>query len=78
MRGAGKGMETIRTNIVTKAEKHMSVLLSHDVLHSCKNNVTSGETQAPHITRCCMLLLQTHAETHRHKFLPRVSAEMWI
>lgn len=45
----------------------MAVLLLHDVLHSCNNNVTLGEreTQAPHRTRCRMLLLQTHAESHR-------------
>lgn len=72
MREAGKRMETIRTNIVTKLKNTcgMSVLLLHDVFNSCKNNVTSGqpETQAPHITRCHMLLLQTYAESHRHIF----------
>lgn len=39
-----------------------------DVLRSCKNNDTSGETGAPHITRCRMLLLQMHVELHTNLF----------
>lgn len=57
----------------------MSVILLHDVLNSCKNNVTSREreTQAPHTTRCHMLLLQTHTEAQTHILLG-VSVEMLI
>lgn len=51
-----------------------------DVFHSCSNNVTftEAEIQAAHITRCNMLLPQTHVKSqrrrlHRERALKRTS-----